>query len=251
MQNDLHPVITRYLNRQMDPAEQQAFEARLAADPALAAEVVFYETLRHEQDRQLRARWQDLGQAMLRGETPAETAPALKVTHRRSFSRWALAASVALMIAAAGLWWITRPPLGERLYAGYYTTLPQSGSLSPNAPRDEWDQAYTFYRQKQYEKARQILTPLFSEPTNADRAYLLAGLCWLEENRPSEALLMLAQVQPRASYYYQMARWGTAFAHLRAGHPEAARPILDDLAKHAQTPADREKAAALLQKMGS
>lgn len=249
---DLNPVITRYLTGQMSAAERQAFEARMAADPELAAEVVFYETLQHQHDQDLKKEWHALGQDLLDTAGPAAEIPAspLRVTHRRLNFRWAAAATLALALSAAGFWWYhSLPTRGEKIYAEQYTALDESGGTlgTPN-PQDAWTKAYRSYRAKHYEQARREAAPLLSQENEADRARLLIGLCWLESGHTTEARQALSQVRPTAVAYYWTARFGLAFAYLRDNDLEQANAVLRDISQNADTPEARKKAEELLSK---
>lgn len=252
MLNEFTPVITRYLNGRMSAAERQDFEARLAAEPALAAELTFYETLHHQHDQNRRERWQALGQQLLDGANPAtEARPALtlQVTQRRSYYRLAVAAALALLISAVGFWLYQRSEgtVGERLYAQETSVLDDPGTLGANTGQDGWTKAYQLYREKNYTQARQEVSPLLAQDAYRDRAHLLLGFSWLQENDPEQARAALGQVSPKATAYYWQARFGTALAYLRENKLDQAAVLLRDVGQQTEAPALKTRANTLLE----
>lgn len=250
MEKKADPAIERYLLHAMTPDEQQQFQTRLAAEPALVAELAFYEALWLHRDRQAKARWATKGKHLLNtGEQPQT---GLSVAHASVFQRigsspyrWAVAATFALLVVAAGIW-ITRDPY-QALYSAYYERLPSSGQLSASETETDaktWQRAFELYAAKQYDQALVEVQPL---PRNAN-TYLFTGACLLEQNHTQEAIRAFQQVDQAALSRYNRAQFYIALAYLRAHDTENAREQLNKVAN------DRDnqykgKAGELLEKM--
>lgn len=256
MEKKADPAIERYLLHAMTPDEQQQFQTRLAAEPELVAELAFYEALWLHRDQQSKNRWAAKGQQLFKSGD--QTQPELTVTHSsvwQRFSqspyRWAVAATFALLIVAAGIW-VTRDPY-QNLYSAYYERLPSSSQLSgyqydgensiPVAAKT-WEQAFELYAVEKYDQALQKVAKL----TPNANTYLFTGTCLLEQNRPMEAVQAFEQVDRKALSQYNRAQFYIALAYLRAHDADKAR---DQLTKIVNDPENqfKGKSAAMLEKL--
>lgn len=266
MEKKANPAIERYLLHRMSPEEQHTFEARLSADPALAAELAFFEALWLHRDQQLKTRWSAKGRELFReSEQPGGVSSArAEVTPAQSGSwtifrskpyRWAIAATFALLIVAAGAWYITtlQDPY-SRLYSAQYERLDASNRLS-GAPEVQalpeektWNTAFDLYAGEKYPAALAALRPLVDSPEYRNKAYLLIGACYLEQNQPQEAIQAFGQVERKALSLYNKAQFNIALAQLRARDGQAARTQLQKVAADPENKY-RKKAAELLEKL--
>lgn len=240
MEKKSDPAIERYLTQSMSPEERQAFEARLRNEPALVAEMAFMEALLLHSDRQLKNKWAAKGQSLFR-DTPAEqseghSAPAgrIRTMWPAGPYRWAIAATFALLVVAAGVWYYTASQdVYGRMYAAQYERLSSSNQLSAPAGVPEqqtWNQAFDLYAAQEYAKALEKVNALTLSPAYRNSAYLLAGACYLEQNNPGEAIRMFQQVEPDALSLYQKAQFNIALAHLRRKDVPAAKAQLQTIA---------------------
>ncbi len=240
----------------MTPDEQQQFQTRLAAEPGLVAELAFYEALWLHRDRQTKARWATKGKQLLKnGEQPqTELAVTHSIFQRIATTpyRWAVAATFALLVTAAGIWYVTvgQDPY-QKLYSTYYERLPSSGQLSGGGAGEPtsqdaktWQRALDLYAAKQYDQALQEVQQL---SPNAN-THLFTGACLLEQNHPQEAIRAFQQVDRAALSRYNRAQFNIALAYLRAGDTENARAQLDKVA-HDRDNQFKNKAGELLDKM--
>ncbi len=256
MEKTADPAIERYLLHTMTPDEQQQFQTRLAAEPSLVAELAFYEALWLHRDRQTKARWATKGKHLLKnGEQPqTELAVTHSVFQRMGSTpyRWAVAATFALLVTAAGIWYVTagQDPY-QKLYSTYYERLPASSQLSGGGTGElaspdakTWQRALDLYAEKQYNEALREVQQL---PQNAN-TYLFTGACLLEQNHPQEAIRAFQQVDRAALSRYNRAQFNIALAYLRARDTENARAQLDKVA-HDRDNQFKSKAGELLEKM--
>lgn len=240
MEKKAEPAIERYLAQSMSPQERQAFEARLRNEPALVAELALTEALRLHSDQQLKNKWAAKGQSLLQ-ETPADQHESHTANTGRVRSlwpansyRWAIAATFALLVAAAGIWYYraSNDTYGQ-LYAAQYERLASSTQLSAPAETPEqqvWDQAFAHYTEREYDKALEKVNTLTASPAYRNSAHLLAGACYLEQNRPDEAIRAFQQVERGALSLYQKAQFNIALAYIRAKDAQAAKTQLKTIA---------------------
>ena len=261
MEKKADPAIDRYLSQSMSPEERQAFEARLRNEPALVAELAFAEALWLHRDQQLKNKWANQGQSLFR-ETPAETdestrqatgtAENIRPMWLANPYRWAIAATFALLVVAAGVWYYTasQDSYGH-IYAAQYERLSSSTQLSAPAGTPEqqaWNQAFDFYTAEKYDEALDEVRLLTASPAFRNPAHLLAGACYLEQNRPREAVREFQQVERRALSLYQKAQFNIALAYIRARDAEAAKAQLQNIANDPES-RFRGKAREILEKL--
>lgn len=235
-------AIERYLLKRMSPEEQQTFETRIRTEPALAAELAFYEALWLHRDQQTKNRWAAKGQALLKesGQAPAEQS-----TLQASYSartvwmanpyRWAIAATFALLVVAAGIWFATaKQNTYDQLYSAQYERLSSSTQLSGSMETTEqetWNRAFDHYTAKDYDAARTEAAALFASTAYRNHAHLLSGAAYLEQNRPQEAISAFQQVDRSALSLYQKAQFNIALAYIRARDAQAAKTQLQKITK--------------------
>ena len=223
MENQHYISIESYLRKQMPPEEKKAFELKIAADPALAADVAFYEALLLHHDRKLKTAWKATGEAMF--DTPplvARPAPGL----RRM--QWAAAAALALLLTVTGVWYTAFYNPYRSIVTEYREPYRYSGNLGAGdsgMEDSQWRQALESYRSKNYKSAVESAVKLQQSAKYADEARLLSGVIWLEKARPQEALQALESVQ--SPVLRRKARFYTALAYLQAKEPDKARDVLN------------------------
>ncbi len=243
MENQLYRIIELYLRRQMPPDERRAFEAKIAADPELAAEVSFYEALLLSHDEQIKSKWRTQDESLLQ---PGSQAPPLSFIRR---PQWAIAASLALLLAA-GVWYtfIYAPPLNsdtvfQENYEGYkYSGILGAGS---SAPEDSvWQTTLSAYRAGRFDEAIGTAGQLSNSAKYAAEAQLLTGAAYLENGQPEEAVRAFAQVDAPPALH-RKAQFFTAMAHLKANKPEQAKALFKTIAADTESPF-KGKAKAIL-----
>lgn len=239
MEKKADPAIELYLAQSMSPQERQAFEARLHNEPALVAELALIEALRLHSDQQLKNKWTAKGQSLLQ-ETPADQheSPTANAGRVRSMwpaktYRWAIAATLALLVVAAGIWYYRASnDMYGQLYAAQYERLASSTQLSAPAGTPEqqvWDQAFAHYAEREYDKALEKVNTLTASAAYRNSAHLLGGACYLEQNNPGQAIRMFQQVERSALSLYQKAQFNIALAHIRAKDAQAAKTQLQTI----------------------
>jgi hypothetical protein len=241
-------AIERYLLQRMSPEEQQDFETRLRNEPALVAELAFYEALSLHRDQQLKNRWAAKGQALLLETDQPQGVSSAQADHPTAQSttrvrpmfaanpyRWAIAATFALLVVAAGIWYVSaQQDVYGRLYSAQYERLNSSTQLSTSIETPDqqtWNQAFSQYTAKEYDAALRTAGSLAASPDYRNPAHLLSGACYLEQNRPQEAIREFQQVDRDALSLYQKARFNIALAYIQAHDAQAAKTQLQQITK--------------------
>ncbi len=224
MENQLYVTIEEYLRKQMPPDERLAFESKIAADPALAADVAFYEALLLHHDSKVKAGWRADGEAMLGTSITARPSPQI----RRM--QWAAAAAMALLLTATGIWYTRFYNPYQSIANEYREPYKYSGNLGEagNGTEDtRWQHTLEAYRSRDYKEAIGSAGQLLQSPKYADEARLLSGVIWLERDRPENAIGVLENI--KTSTLREKARFYTALAYLQAKEPAKAGAILDSI----------------------
>lgn len=245
MNNEYTPEdaeIEGYLRRQMTPDEQAAFEARMAADPALNSAVeearLVHGLVRYDGRIALKTRLQAIHEA----GPPQTVAVVIPLWKRAGFR---VAAALALVAVLALLWW-QQAPGADQLYATHYAPLENKVTTMGIAQDAAIEQGMAHYDAGDYNKALEAFDKALSTPSDDTKILLLyRGICLLEVNQPVEAQTAFATIVETNDVLYRgPARWYRALAHLKIGATDACRADCEQLV------ADKEpKYAAMAAKL--
>ncbi len=242
MAQDLFIRIEDYLDNVLSPAERQAFEEQLRANPELAQTVAIVREARERLVRQwanepadtaLIETLRQIGQDYFKGEM-AEQPKALSV---QLFQRiWWAAAAVLVLLTAAWLFFL-RPPQHERLYA-QYRDLPKASFAVRGADGIiTAERAAEAFNRKQYEEALLLIREYLAQNPEDVEARYFEGLSLLELSRSAEARAVLAQIE-KVPAWADEARWYVALSYLRENEMELCRQQLEQIpaesGRHAQ-----------------
>lgn len=247
MENQLYPTIELYLRRQMPPHERRNFEAKIAADPDLAAEVAFYEALLLHHDQKVKAEWRAKGEAMLENRAQP-TSSGISIIRR---PQWAIAATLVLLLAATGIWYTmfyNAKPAEQALFETYYKGYHDSNNLNAQqktAEDETWKIAFDAYKAKNYPQAIASAGSLAGSAKYGDKARLLSGSSYLEQGNTAAAVREFQQVKKSALSLYREAQFYTALAYVRANDRDKAIPALKAVKADAESPY-RKKAEEIL-----
>lgn len=270
MENPHHTRIEQYLDGLLAPADRAAFEADIARDPALAAELRLHEAARaavHLQsllDR--RDAFVQRGQEKLRWRRwwwkTLDVLERIFLQQRADGParvRWSLVVaaglSAALLLVLALRPDLLRPtpeaapkpravPKEQAVVAfnTHFKRLDLSGTLG-SGDQDAYAEARQRYANGDCAGAMPLLEALLADAQFAARptALLLRGTCLLESGDAAAALETLRQVPPTAAGPYQEAEWYTALAYLKLENTQAASDLLQAIADN---PKHRHRADA-------
>lgn len=159
--------IEPYLRGSMDAAKQQDFEAQLATDEALQAEVAAYrqiltgfDGLREDAFASDVAKW--TAEAKAKGDGAKVVTMPHQARVRTMWLKAALAACIVLMVGVGAAWWGSSQYSNRALVASAYVALPSGGTMGEESVFiSEMDAMLAaahdqFQREKYAEAARQF-----------------------------------------------------------------------------------------------
>ncbi len=267
-----YELLDRYFLREMSPEEAISFRSDLESDAELRQAF----NLRRLSAAALhRSDVQAFKEKTLAALQPQVAAPAPMLAIRRlSPYRWALAASVALLLAALAWWLLGKPSdRSQQLYAQYDVPelYPKTGYALVNeglfhkgvigsqeflALKIKGLQAFD---SKDWDAAIRLLSEYLTlakpddeeTPDEINLMNLYVGRAWLEKGDAPKAIAALqkadAGVVDKVNYGYlqEIMRWHLALAHLKNKDPEAAKRTAE-LLQNAAHPTVNEQANKLL-----
>ncbi len=207
-------AIEAYVLDRMSPAERGAFEQRIAADPALRAEVELERENIHAVE---------LGglQRMLHGLRAEEQ----RAGKGGSGAWWRYAAAVVILLIGSVLWF-GRPSANERLFTEHFTPDPGLPVAMGATDAPVFADAMVSYKEGKYAQARvkwEVL--LTAEPDNDTLRYFIACTD-LATDRPGHAIPELERLaREDGSPFSAKARWYLFLAYVRTGDHERARAV--------------------------
>lgn len=270
MENPLLSPFEQYLDGAMPPEQRREFEARLAAEPELAAELRLHQAARAavqvqalldrreslfrrgRQKLRWRSWWWNIQDAFLR------TNP-----NGSSKIRWGLVAGTALAVLLLGylaLKTFVSPdapaapkPLVvpkekvEIAYNTYFKHYDLSNTLGGADTDTLYNLARQQYAARNCSEALRNLDRVLADEKFEYRpmALLLRGTCLLDSGDAAAAIAAFQEIPPAAAGPYQEGRWYTALAYLKAGDAEKASELLREIAANAGHRRQKDAAALL------
>ncbi|MEL6671062.1 MAG: hypothetical protein AAFR61_02690 [Bacteroidota bacterium] len=217
--NYIPPEIATYLAGGLSPEAEQAFEQKMAQDPALEAEVkkwlkvyvIGLEETREAWKHELNARY-----------TQTAPDPSSKIFSFKPWYAWAASAAAVILLLVI-YFWPDKSLAPAELYAAYYEPLP-ARELKGQTEANMLNQAHQLYNQKQFSEALALYQQIPAD--SIPEAVLFAGLAYLELEQPGEARNLLGEVIG----FDQEKSWYVALAWLQEGKKEEARTQLESIA---------------------
>lgn len=230
-------LIERFLEGGLSPVERQAFERRVAQEPAFTDEVALQRQIRDGLRAAGRGRMLSKLEAaesrMSVYHPPAQVIRFGESTRQRFY--WAAAAAVLLLIPV--YLWLRANPANERLFAAHFVPYPQAASQS--VAQDPLGRALQQYRDKNYAQALPILERLTDGGNVSDSVLFYKGNVDLQLGRPQEAISALQRIGPQSGFHDE-AQWYLALAHLQANEVEEARKIVSRINRKPTHPYARQ-----------
>ncbi|MEP6676648.1 MAG: hypothetical protein ABJA78_15910 [Ferruginibacter sp.] len=219
--------IMRYFDNEMNSTERAAFEAELAASPALQEELKDLETARkaillhgiHEQVTAIR-----------KERTAAGQTPVRKMNNYSRIIKYSIAAAACVMLAYFGINRFTGTGTSaDKLYAAEYVRFEPSGSRGTGDVPGPIEKAYL---EKNYTEVTQLYS---SSSTPMPRDMILAGVAYLETSNSAAAettfrLLLSKNQSTNSSAYNDDASYYLALAELKNKEYSSAADLMDKIA---------------------
>lgn len=216
--------IDRYLNGQMEAEEKQAFDAEVAADAQLAAELALQKDmidfLRRKDHRSLlQNELKVIGSDYFK--TTQEPAKVVQMPRRRL--RWIMAASAAAVIALLLVWQFLLP---SNLYNKYAAYAPLSLAEKSATTTVDWSTTEAAFNSGDYKTVETQLTQYLSEHPNDQLANLYLGICKMELNKLEEARQIFQSFANADASMKDYADWYLALSYLKAGDETSCQQVL-------------------------
>jgi len=217
---------TERVSRLMAPDERQAFEADVAAKPALAEELALQREMAAllQGQAQREARRQQL-QALSKEYFPTQATGSKRVMLPRRRLLWLATAAAAAVIALVLAW----PFLfGPSLYEQYAQHPPLALAEKSAEALVDWSATEKAFNSGDYTTAAALLEQYLSQQPGDDLARLYLGIAELELDRYDSArrhfLALSAAEDPALKDY---ADWYLALSYLKAGDEAGCREVLN------------------------
>lgn len=225
-------LIERYLQKELEGTELAAFEQRLLSEPALKAEVKLHEELHSTMGNKELNKFQEIVEKTGAKHLSLYKQQGTKTARILPLKRFAYAAVILGIIVCAGLafFYANQGASAEKLYASYYTVYELDSQSRSNAKTTS-SAAITAYQNKNYETAAKQFESILENETNNSMAQFYLGNCYMELEKPKEALNAYKQVYESANLYTSQAKWYAALAHLELDDKAAAKELLLPLSK--------------------
>lgn len=226
--------IEAYLSGGMTGSERQAFEAELAADPALAEEVDLMrlagEAVELSISDSLRTQMQEWREAEQRSARKDE-AKVVTLKPRNKLRRlMAIAAGVLLLLAAGGFWYANDQYGAGKLAMAYYEDLSNYRDIQSSG--DPLNEAVQNIRSGAYGAADEYLQNVPpSDPRYADARYLL-GHSLYQQGQSAEAINVLGELENTQNLNLkEKAEWLIVLSYLQDQEADDAdvRELLDKM----------------------
>ena len=216
---------SRYVDGEMDEAEQQQFEALLVDDTELQTYVTQY----READNALRAHFspdanlQNLKQTLsaLNAEHFKQEA---KVVSFRPYIKWL--SGVAAMLAIGIMIYI---PTRKSLYDQYNTTTTMSVAERGAGEQTQLEKAAEYYNHKEFSEAEKLLAKEYAaKPNNSQAAYYYA-ITLIKNKQEAKGRVILQQLYNGESVFKYDAAWHMALSYVKVKDSANAKVWLNKI----------------------
>ncbi len=225
-------AIEAYVLDRMPAEERAKFERRMAEDAALRVEV----DLEREHIRAVELG----GVTRMLKELAAEERSHHGTGGDRS--RYLKVAAAIAVLAAGAVWWMSRAPLHERVFAEHF--VPDPGLPVEMGASDDptFQDAMISYKEGRFAEAHAKWAPLLErDPTNDTLRFYSASAALADGDAPAAIPLFKSLSEEGSSAFRDRSRWYLFLSYVRADQwKEAAALHLEQDAVHG----DRAKAVA-------
>ena len=246
---DKEKLLYDYFSNDLNPEQERQLEKLLATDTEFKEQFDFERDLKRAIEDTEREK---LKSKLVGFETEISRDSSISVVRalpRRKFQKWAMAASIALLL---GLGWLGYTNLVVTDYAELYEDNFQKypNTVYPITRGDTEDseerKAFTAYESENYTEAIGLFELMI---TQEYRPYLdfYLGQCHLKLDSPVKALPYLKAATSSDSEFAAEAHWYLAMAYLKLENREQARAELMQLTETSDY--KKEKAQALLEEL--
>lgn len=212
-------AIEAYVLGTMPATERVLFEKEISADAELRAEVGLQrENMLAIELGGVSRVLKELGNEQAREEHRHAGASAW-----RPYLKYA--AAVALLVIG-GIWWFSRPTIGERLFAEHFTADPGLPVAMGASNDPSFQDAMVAYKLGAYQEARDKWSPLLqADPTNDTLRFYIASASLAMEDVKTAIPMFEQLAGERASAFSARSQWYLFLAYVKAGDHARAKAI--------------------------
>lgn len=221
-------LIDRFLKGSLSEVEFTAFESRVSNDAVFANQLKELKLLR--QGARL-SKMESLFETLKDTEAKSSEATIKPIqTNRRSWIKYAAAASVVFLIGLTYFLLNPTEPNSEKIFAEAFTPYPnnvikRSGS---DTNSDLKKSAYLAYDSKQFEKSIPLFQELLKTEGDSITLFYMAN-AYLANQQSDEALETFNTFLPNAGQMTNQTNWYLSLTYLQRGDFEKCREILEEL----------------------
>lgn len=232
-------IIELYLNKQLDGAALEAFEAKMNDDADFKKEIdtqglIHRGVNKFGQDemraklKKIRAEIQKTEGLGAGNENAAKVVSLGKKKRSRLLLRWASAAAIALFVGSAVYFVATNSNVSSLdLYAQYYQPFADDIQVRNQDAASLHNSASQLYKAKKYDEALPLFKDILKgEPDNAE-LQIVIGICQLELEHYEQANQSFSAIQN--PLFKDQAYWYLAMNFLKQSDMENAKTILETI----------------------
>jgi predicted Zn-dependent protease len=211
-------AIEAYVIDRMDVDERTVFEQRMATEPGLREEV--------EVERENIRAVELGGVKRMLNEIAQEEGTQSGGLSGSGWGTYLKYAAVIALVATGAIWWFTRAPLNERLFAEHFVPDPGLPVEMGVADDPVFADAMVSYREGHYAEARsKWMAPLQQDLQN-DTLQFYIGSAALAEGDAKAAIKQLAPLADDPSTaFHDKSRWYLFLAYVRNGSAQEAKAM--------------------------
>ncbi len=212
----------RFLMGEMPEEEQATFQASLGDDAALRQDFEAFKALfTAVEEAGLRAKLEDFHHAFDRNKENHEK----RAIPLRVKLYYGMAASIAILMALGGYWFLIGSKKDARLFEEYYRPDPGLPTVMRTSDNNyDFDEAMVYYKHGDYEAALEKWEKLLlAKPQNDTLNYFL-GNTYLALDKEEEGIKYFERTLGNAnSSFLDETKFYLGMAHLKLGHEEIAK----------------------------
>ena len=215
-------LFERFLLQAMDGSEEEAFIKRLEEDPRLKDQwLEFKKMFRVVEEAGLRVKLDEFHQEFAPDPVVRPLAP------KRNRTRWLVAASLAMLIFLAGLWFLNQPGGNRQLFERHFIPDPGLPTVMGTPENYDFYEAMVDYKRGDYELAIEKWQRLFPRKPDNDTLRYFLGAAHLAGGNMTEAEKFISSVQEeKSSVFWPEANRYLALILWQKGQTEQALDLL-------------------------
>mgnify|MGYP000550941172 CR=1 FL=1 len=241
---DKEQLLYQYFSNSLTPEQEVEFNALLSSDTEFKEQFNFEQSLQKViQDKEGKALKDKL--KGFEADIKKDTTPVIKL----NFRKWAMAASIALII---GIGWLSYNKMGTNYDSLYNSNFEQYPNTVFAITRDDTTEslerkAFVAYETNDNAKALKLFKELKNKEASIHYIDFYIGQVYLRNNAPDKAISFFNTIIEHNGEFAPQAKWFLALSHVKLKDKEKAVDILKDIIEEGEY--KKEEAKVLLSKL--